>query len=80
MEDNATSPKPESPSDRVRFDYIKSAAFRVIHADGVVGGVTPRLDVHMDFWSERFPIPQQVVHAVNSDGTLGDEIKAERQT
>lgn len=33
----------------------------------------------MDFWSERFPIPKQVVYVLNSDGTLGDEVKSERQ-
>jgi hypothetical protein len=65
---------------KIRFDYIKSAAFRVIHADGVVGGLSPRLDIQMNFWSERFPIPKQVVHAVQQDGTLGEEIQAERST
>ena len=71
----------EEPRPRhVRFDYIKGQFFRVIHADGVVGGLTPRLDVHMDFWSERFPIPKQVVHALKEDGSLGEEVKAERQT
>ena len=70
----------ETPEKRVRFDYLKSGLFRVIHADGVVGGLTPRLDVHMDFWSERFPIPKQVVHALTNDGTLGEEIKSERTT
>src|SRR5438874_1780807 len=64
----------------VRFDYIKSNLFRVIHADGVVGGLTPRLDIHMDFWSERFPIPQRVVHTLTDDGTLGEELKTERLT
>lgn len=66
--------------DRICFDYIKSGSFRVIHADGVIGGLTPRLDVHMDFWSERFPIPQQVTHLVNKDGTLGEEVKADRKS
>lgn len=73
-------PDGESSERRVRFDYLKSALFRVIHADGVVGGLTPRLDVHMDFWSERFPIPKQVVHALTSEGTLGEEIRSERTT
>lgn len=68
----------EANSRRVRFDYIKSTAYRVIHADGVVGGLSPRLDVQMNFWSERFPIPKQVVHVVQPDGTLGDEVPSER--
>src|SRR5947209_7891445 len=38
MEDDANEPSAEARRDRVQFDYLKSAAFRVIHADGVVGG------------------------------------------
>jgi len=70
----------EEAVERVRFDYIKGNLFRVIHADGVVGGVTPRLNIHMDVWSERLPIPKQVVHEVKPDGTLGEELKHERTT
>jgi hypothetical protein len=43
----------------VRIDYIKSGLFRVIHADGVYGGLTPRGLIHLDFFSERPTIPQQ---------------------
>jgi len=64
----------------VCFDYIKSSFFRIIHVDGVVGGLTPRLDIQMNFWSERFPIPKQVVHRREPDGGLGEEILAERLT
>jgi hypothetical protein len=81
MDDSTKGSEPEAqPDRRVRFDYIKSGSFRVIHADGVVGGLTPRLDIHIDFWSERFPIPQQVAYALNQDGTLGEEVKEERKT
>ena len=34
----------ESSAAGVRFFYIKSTLFRVIHADGALGGVTPRGD------------------------------------
>src|SRR5438132_987555 len=37
-------PNGKPQPDRVRFDYLKSGLFRIIHADGVVGGLTPRLD------------------------------------
>ena len=69
----------EPVPDRMSFDYIKSNFFRVIHADGVVGSVTPRLGIHMDFWSERLAIPKRVVHNVEPDGTLGEEIRDERE-
>ena len=64
--------------DRVKFDYIKGNFFRVVHADGIFGGVTPSLDIHMDVWSQRSPIPKQVVHEVKPDKTVGEEIVDER--
>ena len=60
------------------FDYVKSSLFRIIHADGAIGGLTPCLGVQLHVWSERFPIPKQVVHPLNPDGTLGQEIAKDR--
>src|SRR5262245_47766081 len=53
---------PQSPT--LRFDYLKSAYFRVVHADGVLGGATPKGALMLSFWSERVPIPQQVTHRI----------------
>lgn len=55
----------------VVFEYIKSQHFRVIHADGAIGGITPTGNVHMAFYSERTAIPQMMVHEANPDGTVG---------
>lgn len=63
--------------DKVDFHYIKSNHFRVIHADGVYGGATPRGFIHMNFFSERTPIPQKVVQEVTATGQLGQEIGTE---
>jgi len=63
---------------QVVFDYIKSNYFRVIHADGAIGGVTPGLGIHIAFFNERAPIPQQTVFQINEDNTLGEEIRGER--
>ncbi len=77
MDDDAV--KPWSPT-QVAFDYIKGNAFRVIHADGVIGGPTPSGHIHMAFFSERGPIPQREVRAVNRDGTVGDLIAGQLVT
>lgn len=42
---------------RVDVSYQKSNFFRVIHADGMYGGATPRGDVHMAVFSERSALP-----------------------
>lgn len=66
---------------KYKTDYIKSNYFRVIHADGVFGGVTPRGYIQIDVWSERQPIPQQCSYdlIVQGDGTaLGKEDRTAR--
>ncbi len=69
--------KPKMPKE-IEFDYIKSNFFRVIRADGAFGGLAPNGAIHMGIYSERQPIPQKVVHAVQ-DGQLGPELLDKRQ-
>jgi hypothetical protein len=61
------------PPSAVKFHYIKGNFFRVIHADGVIGGLTPHGGIFLSLYSERGAIPQVIEQAVNPDGTLGDE-------
>jgi hypothetical protein len=67
----------------VRYHYIKSNAYRVIHVDGVYGGPTPGRLIYVSFFSERFPIPTVVEHAVKDLGEnrfeLGEEIQSKRE-
>jgi hypothetical protein len=58
----------------VAFDYVKSQFFRVIHADGIIGGPTPQGFLHFSFYSERPPLPRRMVHAVSPIGQLGEVI------
>jgi hypothetical protein len=61
------------------FTYEKGTYFRVIHADGVIGGISSGTGlVHMSVFSERSPIPKKVVHQV-SHGLLGPEIIDKRE-
>ena len=68
----------EHDTKKVKFDQIKSPSFRTVHADGVWGGVTPRGNINMGFYSERSAFPLQVTHAISAEQHLGDEIKEER--
>jgi hypothetical protein len=63
---------------QVKFDYIKSNSFRVVHADGAWGGVTPSQNIFMALYSQRAPIPQQTSHEVLTGGQLGSEIRDQR--
>jgi hypothetical protein len=57
----------------VRFHYIKAQNFKVIHADGVIGNITPKGLIHFGLFSERPPFPQQVELTVNEDGSYQEK-------
>ena len=68
------------PDDKIRFHYLKSQFFRVIHADGAYGGMTPHGEIFVSVFSERPPIPTMMVNRLDDGGRLGDEIREERQS
>jgi hypothetical protein len=61
------------PPSAVKFHYIKGNFFRVIHADGAIGGLTPNHGIFLSLFSERGAIPQVIEQAINADGSLGGE-------
>ena len=62
------------PRHEIAFEFIKSEFFRVVHADGMLGGPTPQGHMHIVFYSERPPIPKRMVHRVGPTGELGEVI------
>jgi hypothetical protein len=62
----------------VTLNYIKSNYFRVIHADGAIGGFTPKGEMFVSLYSERPPLPDVTVQAVEN-GQLGPEIIEHRR-
>lgn len=68
------SDRKDTSEESVQFRYIKSEYFRVIHANGAWGGLTPQAEIHMVIFSERPAIPDAIVHAITDDGRLGKEI------
>jgi hypothetical protein len=62
----------------VNFDYLKSNQFRVVHADGAFFALTGQGGVTISFFAERQPIPRRVVHKVNRDGSIGEEVMDQR--
>ena len=69
----------EQPS-KIRIEYVRGSLFRVVHVDGAFGGTTPRLQLFVDFYSERFPIPRVLVYERSPDGTPVREIIEERES
>ena len=70
-----TSERPE----RITFDFVRSPSFRVVHSNGVWGGITPRRELSVSFFSERWAPPLHVTHSVKN-GSVGPEISREGAT
>ena len=79
---SAVTGTPVKPADQslLIFEYIKSPSFRVIHADGAIGGLTPQGNIHFALYSERTAIPRMHVFKANPDGTLGAQISEQTVT
>ncbi len=61
----------EAPhAEQIEYHYLKSNFFRVVHADGAFGGITPRGYIHFSLFNERGPIPKKTVREIRADGTL----------
>lgn len=75
--DKATS---TSTPNKLRIEYHKANLFRVVHADGVYGGTSPRLQLFVAFYSERFPIPKVLTYETSSTGAPEHEIISERES
>jgi hypothetical protein len=71
--DEAEEQSKDQPS-LVQFDYLKSSLFRVMHVDGVHGGISPRGQIQMALFNERLAIPRQTVHELTAAGALGKEV------
>lgn len=82
MREVGTVPDPAERTEKPRtvdFEYIKSGDYRVIYADGVHGGPTPRGMVQLSFYAERTPIPRKIVHQI-LDNQLGPELRDRRES
>lgn len=77
MSEKDTTEAAEAPSNEqqeIHFRYVKSNFFRVIHADGAWGGLSPRGDIHMSFYNERGALPDSSVLTLGPDGPLKSEV------
>lgn len=59
---------------RVVYRYEKNRDYRLIFANGAMGGATPRGDIKFDLFIEYLEAPEQTVHSITPDG-LGPEIE-----
>jgi hypothetical protein len=75
------STKGDSQSEKkVRFNYVKSNLFRVIHTDGAMAAWNPNGNVTINLYSQRFSIPEEVIFDLDDDDEIvGEGIVVERE-
>lgn len=69
----------ENEDDTIEFHYLKSNAFRVLHVDGVYGGISPDGKINLSVYNQRRPIPKKITHELEGN-ILGDEITEKRES
>jgi hypothetical protein len=53
---------------KIKFNYVKSNLFRVIHADGAVVALSPSQDITINLFSQRFSTPDEVIIDFDDEG------------
>jgi hypothetical protein len=69
--------KAQTAKNTVAFALAEDPNYRVVAANGVWGGVTPRGKFLVNFFVESNTTPSRIVHEVTADGRLGREIERE---
>ena len=68
-------PKKENKKRQITFHNQISSNFREIHVDGAFGGITPRGQINVNFFAERFPIPKSTNYFIEESNLVGDKVK-----
>jgi hypothetical protein len=58
---------------KIKFNYVKSNLFRVIHTDGATVASSPNGNITINLYSQRFSIPEEVIFDLDDDGTIVGE-------
>lgn len=80
---NSMTEKPQPPSQmpkRIEAKFTKSNHYRVIHADGAWGGISPDGYIRMALYNQSAPVPGSVTYEVKEHGLLEVEREASRDT
>lgn len=67
-------PEPMGEDRQIKFRFEYDPGYRLIGANGIWGGITPRGDLRLDFFVESLGIPDHVTHLLTPDHRLGPEL------
>lgn len=62
---------------KITFKYVYPEDLRDLYINGLYGGVTPRGEIYIHFYSERHPIPKKATHNLDEQGVPSKEADME---
>lgn len=77
--ENLPDPSSPKPIRSIQIYQQKANFFRVVHADGVWCSVNAWRNLHMTFYSERYPIPTKVFFGIDDKGNVTGEDVEKRE-
>lgn len=57
-------------SQGITFKYIFKYDYNPAYINGAHGGISPRGEIVANFYMERPPLPNEITHAINPDGSI----------
>jgi hypothetical protein len=60
----------------ITFKYIFKYDYNPVYVNGAHGGVSPRGEIVANFYLERQPLPNEITHAINPDGSIAADVVA----
>jgi hypothetical protein len=58
----------------ITFKYIFKYDYNPVYVNGAHGGVSPRGEIVANFYLERQPLPNEITHAINPDGSISADV------
>jgi hypothetical protein len=55
----------------ISFKYIFKYDYNPVYVNGAHGGISPRGEIIANFYLERAPLPNEITHTINPDGSIG---------
>jgi len=62
---------------QIKFKYIFDKNYNPVYCNGAYGGVNVQGEIVANFYLERIPIPNNVVHEINDDGNLSGIVSSD---
>lgn len=64
----------QEKSNIISLKYIFDPNYNPIYVNGVYCGISPGGEIVANFFMERMPLPYEIFHQVNHNGSLGDAV------